>query len=169
MIPPKQMFHKPRRNHGRGLFPFVSRLDAFECGFDGLRVDMPHEGSDVLNLPAPGARAPYFTCEFDGRHKLFRQLHGLKLAEWQGDQLFAQALLGPGFIFFPGSCFYNPYPFCRLCPSDFSASIPVNFFSVGAFAFFPPKSGFPHNSVDFTPELLHYLTRCGKGRVHSGR
>jgi hypothetical protein len=66
---------------------------------------MPHEGSDVLNLPAPGAMAPYFTCEFDGRQKLIRQLHGLKPAEWQGDQLFAQALQGSVFIFFPGSAF----------------------------------------------------------------
>ena len=44
--------------------------------------------------------APYFTCEFDGRQKLIRQLHGLKLAERQGDQLFAQALQGTVFIFF---------------------------------------------------------------------
>ena len=70
---------------GAGLFPQVSQPDAFECSFDGLWVDMPHESSDVLNLPAPGAMAPYFTCEFDGRQKLIRQLHGLKLAERQGD------------------------------------------------------------------------------------
>jgi len=50
---------------------------------------MPHEGADVLNLPAPGAMALYFACGFDGRKKLIRQLHGLKLAERQGDQLFA--------------------------------------------------------------------------------
>jgi len=70
-----------------------------------LRVDMPHEGADVLNLPAPGAMAPYFTYEFDCRQKLIRQLHGLKLAGRQGDQLFAQALQGPVFIFSPGSAF----------------------------------------------------------------
>jgi hypothetical protein len=64
---------------------------------------MPHEGSDVLNLPAPGAMAFYFMCEFDGRQKLIRHFHGLKLAGRQGDQLFAQALQGPVFIFFPGS------------------------------------------------------------------
>ena len=61
---------------------------------------MPHEGADILNLPAPGAMASYFTCEFDGRQKLIRQPHGLKLAERQGDQLFAQALQGTVFIFF---------------------------------------------------------------------
>jgi len=88
-----------------GLFPQVSQPDAFECSFDGLWVDMPHESSDVLNLPAPGAMTPYFTCQFDGRQKLIRQLHGLKLAERQGDQLFTQALQGPGFIFFVSSAF----------------------------------------------------------------
>jgi len=61
---------------------------------------MPHEGTDVLNLPAPGALAPYFKCEFDDRLKFIRQPHGLKLAEGQGDQLFAQDLQGPVFIFF---------------------------------------------------------------------
>jgi hypothetical protein len=66
---------------------------------------MPHENSDVLNLPAPGTTAPYFTCEFDGCQKLTRKLHGLKLNERQGDQLFAQALQGPVFILFPGSAF----------------------------------------------------------------
>jgi hypothetical protein len=30
--------------------------------------------------------------EFDGRQKLIRKPHGLKLAERQGSQLFAQAL-----------------------------------------------------------------------------
>jgi hypothetical protein len=64
---------------------------------------MPHEGADVLNLPAPGAMAPYFTCEFDGRQKLIRQPHGLKLAERQDDQLFAQALQGLVFIFPPAA------------------------------------------------------------------
>ena len=88
-----------------GLFPYVSRPEAFECGLDGLRVDMPHEGSDVLNLSAPGATAPYFVCEFDGRQKLIRQIHGLKLTERQGDQLFAQALQSPVFIFLLGSAF----------------------------------------------------------------
>ena len=78
---------------------------------------MPHEGADILNLPAPGAMASYFTCEFDGRQKLIRQPHGLKLAERQGDQLFAQALQGPVFIFFFWFCFYNPYPSYRLPPS----------------------------------------------------
>jgi len=61
---------------------------------------MPHECADVLKLSAPGAMTPYFTCEFDGRQKLIRQPHGLKLAERQGDQLFAQALQGPVVIFF---------------------------------------------------------------------
>ena len=71
---------------------------------------MPHEDADVLNLPAPGAVAFYFTYEFDGRQKLIRQIHGLKPAQRQGYQLFAQALKGPGLIFFFESCFYNPYP-----------------------------------------------------------
>jgi hypothetical protein len=66
---------------------------------------MPHEYSDVLNLPAPGAMALYFACEFDGRPKLIRQLHDLKLAVRQGDQLFAQALKGPIPSFFLGSAF----------------------------------------------------------------
>jgi hypothetical protein len=90
---------------GVGLSPEVSGPEAFEGGFNGLRVDMPHKGSDELNLPAPGAMAPYFMCEFDGRQKLIRQFQGLKLAGRQGDQLFAQALQGPVFIFFPGSAF----------------------------------------------------------------
>ena len=74
-------------------------------GFNGLRVDMTHEGADVLNLPAPGAMALNFMCEFDGRQKLIRQPHGLKLGERQGDQLFAQALQGAVFIFFLGPAF----------------------------------------------------------------
>ena len=72
----------------------------FEGGFDGLRVNLPHEGADVLNLPAPGAMVLCFTREFDGCQKLFRQIHGLKLAGRQGDQLFTQALQCPVFIFF---------------------------------------------------------------------
>jgi hypothetical protein len=76
-----------------------------EGGFDGLRVDMTHEGADVLHLPAPGATALYFTCEFDGCKKLIRQLYGRKLAGRQGDQLFAEALQGPVFVFFLGSAF----------------------------------------------------------------
>jgi hypothetical protein len=77
---------------------------------------MPHEGSDVLNLPAPGAMAFYFMCEFDGRQKLIRQFHGRKLAGRQGDQLFAQALQGPVFIFFPGSAFIFRIHFAGLLP-----------------------------------------------------
>jgi hypothetical protein len=42
---------------------------------------MPHEGADVLYLPAPGAMALYFSCEFNGRQKLIRQIHALKPAE----------------------------------------------------------------------------------------
>jgi hypothetical protein len=49
--------------------------------------------------------ALYFPCEFDGRQKLIRQIHGLKLAGRQGDQLFAQTLQGPVFIFSLGSAF----------------------------------------------------------------
>ena len=66
---------------------------------------MPHEGPDELNLPAPGAAAFYFMGEFDGCQKLVRQIHGLKLAGRQGDQLFAQALQRSVFIFLLGSAF----------------------------------------------------------------
>jgi hypothetical protein len=64
---------------------------------------MPHEGADVLNLPAPGTAAPYFMYAFDGGQKFIGQLHGRQSAEGQSDQLFAQALQGPVFILFPGS------------------------------------------------------------------
>jgi hypothetical protein len=118
---------------------------------------MPHEDSDVLNLPAPGAMAPYFTCEFDGRQKLIRQLHGLKLADRQGDQLFAQALQGTVFIFFPGSAFIIRIHFAGLPLPVTQHQYPLKFYSGGTLAFFPPKNGLPHNSVDFAIELLHYL------------
>jgi len=72
---------------------------------DGFRVDMPHEGADVLNLPAPGAMAPYFTCEFDGRQKLTRLPDSLKTDERQEYELFAQTLQGPDFIFYLGYAF----------------------------------------------------------------
>jgi hypothetical protein len=88
-----------------GLFAQVSRPDAREGGFDGLRVDMPHEGADVLDLPAPGAMALYFTREFDGCLKLFGQRHGFQVAQRQVDQLLTQALEGPVFIFLLGSAF----------------------------------------------------------------
>jgi hypothetical protein len=101
--------------------------------------------------------APYFTCEFDGCQKLIRQLHGLKLAERQGDQLFAQALQGPVFIFFPGSAFIIRIHFAGLHLPVTQHQYPLKFSSGGALAFCPPKNGFPHNSVDFTPKLLHYL------------
>ena len=87
--------------------------------------------------------APYFTCEFDGRQKLIRQLHGLKLAERQGDQLFAQALQGTGFIFFPGSAFILRVHFAGFPLPSAQHQYPLNFSSVGAFAFFPPKSAVP--------------------------
>jgi hypothetical protein len=130
---------------------------------------MPHEGSDVFYLPAPGAMALYFTCEFDSRQKLIWQLHGLKLAKRQGGQLFAQALQGPVFIFFPGSAFIIRIHFAVSLPFRFTQhQYPLKFSSGCALAFFPPKNGLPHNSVDFAPKLLHYLPWCGNGRVHSG-
>ena len=113
---------------------------------------MPHEGSDVLNLPATGAMAPYFTCEFDGRQKLIRQLHGLKLAERQGDQLFAQALQGPVFIFFPRSAFIIRIHFAGLTLDASDRSL-LDFYN---------------DRVDFAPKLMQYLPWCGNGRVHSG-
>jgi hypothetical protein len=89
---------------------------------------MPHEGSDVFYLPAPGAMALYFTYEFDGRQKLIRQLHGLKLAKRQDDQLFAQALQGPIFIFFPGSAFIIRIHFAVSPLPVYSTSVPVKIF-----------------------------------------
>ena len=89
---------------------------------------MPHEGSNVLNLPAPGTMALYFTCEFDGRQKLIRQLHGLKLAERQGDQLFAEALQGSVFIFFPSSAFIIRIYFSGIPFPVYSISILVKIF-----------------------------------------
>jgi hypothetical protein len=121
-----------------GLFFQVCRPDAFEGDLDGLRIDMPHEGPDVLNLPAPGAMFAYFTGELDCRPKLTGQRYGFKLAGRQGDQLFAQALQGPVLLFFPGSAFIVRIHFAdrpRL-------QNPLTFCSGGARAFFPPQTGF---------------------------
>jgi hypothetical protein len=90
---------------GYGLLPQGCRPDSFQGDLDGLGVEMPHEGSDVLNLSAAGAMFAYFTCEFNCRPKLIRQRDGLKLAGRQADQLFAQALQSPVLLFFPGSAF----------------------------------------------------------------
>ncbi len=63
---------------------------------------MPHEGPDILNLPAPGAAAAYFMDQFDDGQKFIRQLYGLELTERQGNQLFAKILQGPVFFFLDG-------------------------------------------------------------------
>jgi hypothetical protein len=88
-----------------GLFSKGSRSDALQGGFDGLRVELPQESADVLDLPAPGPMTLYFTREFHGSDKLVRQPHGFKLAGLQGDQLFPQPLQGMVFLFFLSSAF----------------------------------------------------------------
>jgi hypothetical protein len=92
----------------------------------------------------------------------------------QGDQSFAQALQGPGFIFFSGSAFIIRIHFAGFPLPVFSIPMlqrwdqhqsPLKFTSGGALAFCQPKNGLHHNSVDFVPKLLHYLPGCGNVRV----
>jgi hypothetical protein len=169
---------------GAGLFFPVSRPDAFQRGFDGLRVDMPHESADVLNLPAPGAAAPYFMYTFDGGQKFIGQLHGRQLAEGQSDQLFPEALQGPVFILFAGSALAIgihlaglplPYPIKfsfgrRLHPlTPCWSAAPIR---LRGRCPIPPRAdhgpGFSNAGVDFVREFLHYQDRVASGSAHCG-
>jgi predicted dehydrogenase len=129
---------------------------------------MPHESADILNLPAPGAAAFYLMDEINRCQKLFRQRQGIQLARRQAHQLFAQTLQSAVFLFFLGSAFIIRAHFTAIRLSGLpdpglsaliiEVRLPFRSHCIygGGLAFSPPSRKCYHNSVDFTPEVLHY-------------